>query len=145
MENLNRNMFQQMETARQAAQGDMWDRAVRTSYTVFLDTCLDPSYQRIVLLEARTVLGWDDYRTVDEKFGFGPIRDTLRVLMDAGLIMPQPVEPLAHMLLGTMIEAAIYVAQADDTLTAQEETRVNLEYLLDGLRVKGPRDPGRSD
>jgi len=56
-------------------------------------------------------------------------------VLDAGLIEPQPVEPLAQLLLGALDGAAIYIAQSEDVQTARQEMGASLDRLLDGLRV----------
>ena len=37
----------------------------------FLDACLEPAVQRIVLLEGPTVLGWETWREIDMAYGLG--------------------------------------------------------------------------
>ena len=41
--------------------------------------------------------------------------------MEAGLIEEQPVEPLAHLVLGALSEAAVVIARAEDTEAARAE------------------------
>ena len=50
---------------------------------------------------------------MEARHGLGLIKLALQRLMDEGAIEPQPVEPLAHAILGTLIEAGLYVARAD--------------------------------
>ena len=102
-----------------------------------MDACLDPAVQRITSIEAPAVLGWEKYRNLDEKYGLSLIRGALQELMDVGLIAPQPIEPLTHLVLSAVVEAAMYIARADDMATTRKEMRASLEHLLDGLRVKG--------
>jgi hypothetical protein len=45
----------------------------------------------------------------------------------------QPVEPLAHVLLGAVDEAALFVAQAEDPDRARAEVGGVLERLIDAL------------
>jgi len=123
--------------ARQKEGGDLWDAITRTGTAAYLDACLDPAFQRIGLIESVAVLGWEEERAVDEKYGQGLVRGALQELMDAGLIAPQPVEPLAHLILSVEHEAARYIARADDRLTARKEMGASLERLFDGMRVKG--------
>ena len=80
---------------------------------MFLDVCVEPEVQRIALLDAPSVLGWDAWRQVEARHGLGLIRLALQNLIDEGTIEAQPVEPLAHAILGTLIEAGLYVARAD--------------------------------
>jgi AcrR family transcriptional regulator len=99
----------------------------------FLDACAEPEVQRIVLIEAPAVLGWDTWRAVGLKYGLGLTEGILRAAMEAGRIGEQPVRPLAHVLIGALDEAALYVARADDPAAARAEMRSVFERLVRGL------------
>ena len=138
-EDLNLNIATKVASTIQSSreeQGDLWDQIVRAGTRAYLDACLDPAAQRITSIEAPAVLGWEKYRALDEKYGLSLIRGALQEIMDVGLIAPQPVEPLAHLVLSAVIEAAMYIVRADDMAAARKEMGASLERLLDGLRVK---------
>ena len=105
----------------------------------FLDACEDPAVQRIVLLDAPSVLGWEQWREIGLRYGFGLVQQTLEAAMDAGLIERQPVRPLAHLLLGAIDEAAMLVARADDGGRTKADVGAALERLLDSLRPREER------
>jgi AcrR family transcriptional regulator len=135
-EELDRALMQQISGAMQAAHGDLWDRLVQTGCRAFLDACLEPSIQRIMLIDGPAVLSWETWRRHDADSGLGLVRQTLQIVMDEGLLEKQPGEPLARLLFGALTEAAIYVARADDVHAAREEMGRSLERVLAGLRVK---------
>ena len=58
----------------------------------------------------------------------------LAALADAGLIVRQPLEPLAYLLSGAMNEAALWIAQSDHPEQALAEVTTALEHLLHALR-----------
>ncbi|MEY2476562.1 MAG: hypothetical protein QOG87_1877 [Actinomycetota bacterium] len=99
----------------------------------FLDACLDPAIQRIALLEAPAVLGWERYREIEQTYGLGVARAALQSAMDAGVVTKQPVEPLAHVLFGGLVEAALYMAAAPDQRRARREVGAALRTLIDGI------------
>ena len=99
----------------------------------FLDACLDPAIQRIALLEAPAVLGWERYREIEQTYGLGVARAALQAAMDAGVVTAQPVEPLAHVLFGGLVEAALYMAAASDQARARREVGAALRTLIDGI------------
>jgi AcrR family transcriptional regulator len=117
-----------------AQEGDLWE-GLRAGLHAFLDACKDPALQRIVLIDAPSVLGWAAWRELDARYGFGLLRDVLQALMAAGLLEPQPVEPLAHMLLGALSEAGMVIAGAEDVDAARQAVGVTLDRLLRGLRT----------
>ena len=108
--------------------------AMRAGMEMFLDACLEPEVQRIVLLDAPAVLGWERWREIAAEYGLGLIEATLQAAMDAEAIAEQPVRPLAHVLMGAMDEAAMLVARADDPAAMRTEVAATLDSVLAGLR-----------
>ena len=102
---------------------------------LFLDHCLEPEVQRIVLLDAPAVLGWEEWREIGARYGLGLIAGLLTAGMESGEIRRQPVEPLAHALLGALDEVAMLVARADDPAAARAEAG---ETLRRCWRRSGP-------
>lgn len=102
---------------------------------MFLDQCLEPEVQQIVLLDAPAVLGWERWREIGARYGLGLIAALLTAGMDAGEIRRQPVDPLAHALLGALDEIAMLVGRAGDPAAVRAEATQTLAGLLAGLRV----------
>ncbi len=99
----------------------------------WLDASVEPEVQRIVLLDGPAVLGWERWRDIGLRYGLGLVATILADAMAAGTIPTQPVDPLAHALVGALDEAALYVARADDPATAREEMGAVVHRLVDGL------------
>jgi AcrR family transcriptional regulator len=112
---------------------DPWELVV-TGVRAFLDACTDPALRRIALLDAPAVLGWEEWREIDARYGLGLVSFGLRNAMDRGVFREQEVTPLAHLLIGAMTEAALMVANADDPDVARREAEPALLALLEGLR-----------
>jgi AcrR family transcriptional regulator len=118
--------------------GDVGDDPVavlRRGVDVFLDACLDPAVQRIALVDAPAVLGWERYREIEQAYGLGVARAALQAAMDAGALRRQPVEPLTHVLFGGLVEAALYMAAAPDQRRARREAGAALGTIIEGLTV----------
>jgi AcrR family transcriptional regulator len=127
------------ETTRQIAEGAMAHgaadplSALRAGARAFLAVCAEPEIERIVLLDAPAVLGWERWRAIGLRHGLGLVAGTIQAGIDAGLIAPQPVTPLAHVLIGALDESALYVARAEDPEVARAEVVGILDRLIDGL------------
>jgi hypothetical protein len=93
--------------------------------------------QRIVLLEAPAVLGWERWRELGLRHGLGLVENVLQAAIANGDIPEQPVRPLAHVLVGALDEAALYVARAEDPAAARAEMEAVLDRVLDGLVSPG--------
>ncbi len=101
----------------------------------WLDACADPEVQRIVLVEGPAVLGWARWREIGLRHGMGLVHGLLAVAIEQGRIAEQPVEPLAHVLIGALDEAALYVAQSADQAAARSAVGAVVEQLVDALGV----------
>jgi len=104
--------------------------ALRAGARLFLDACAEPEVERIILLDAPAVLGWEAWRDLAGRYGLGLIQLALQSAIDAGAIVPQPVVPLAHVLIGALDECALYVARAGDPAAAREECTAILDRIL---------------
>ncbi|MFJ4689496.1 TetR/AcrR family transcriptional regulator [Streptomyces sp. NPDC088789] len=115
------------------AEGDPW-RQLIVGCQEFLTAATDPAVQRIMLVDGPAVLGWGEWRAMDEAASARHLADALTAVADAGLIAPQPVAPLAHLLSGAMNEAALWLATSPDPADL-DRTRRALGELLEGLRI----------
>jgi hypothetical protein len=84
------------------------------------------------------VLGWQDWRELEARYGLGVIRDLLTQAIAEGSLPAQPVDALAHVLLAAVDEAALYIANADDPLAARDEALGAVERLMSGLGIAPP-------
>ncbi len=107
--------------------------AMRAGAVMFLAAASESETQRIVLLDGPSVLGWDRWREIAAEHGLGLIEASLQAAIEAGSIEPQPVRPLAHVLMGALDEAAMLVARAEDPEKMRAEVGQTLTALLDGL------------
>lgn len=106
----------------------------------FLDCCMDPAAQRIVLLDAPSVLGWDTWREIDDGYFLGLVIELMNKEMDSGEFTRQPAEPLAQMLMGALTEAALAIARAPDVTQARAEFGAAALRLVEGLRASAQND-----
>jgi AcrR family transcriptional regulator len=107
---------------------------LRMGARTFLDHTTGP-LARVTLVDAPSVLGWAEWREIDEKHGMGLVMAGLEAAMDAGVLRRQAVRPLAHLLLAAIGEAGMLVANADDPLLVRSQVEPPLLELLDGLRA----------
>jgi AcrR family transcriptional regulator len=108
-------------------------RLLETGIDGWLDAATRPEVQRIVLLDAPGVLGWERWRDLGLQHSLGFVEETLQEFIDMGALANLPVRPLAHLVVSAVDEAALYIAQADDTATARTEMRAALQRMLAGL------------
>jgi AcrR family transcriptional regulator len=106
---------------------------MRLGAGAWLDACAEPEVQQIVLLDGPAVLGWQRWREVGLRYGLGLVEGLLTHAVQVGRIPAQPVAALAHLLVGALDEAALYVARAEDQVAAGNDVRVVVERLITQL------------
>jgi AcrR family transcriptional regulator len=111
-----------------------WDLML-TGMRAFLDACAEPAVKRIVLTDAPSVLGWAEWREIDNQHGLGLTRVALQGAVDAGALRPIAVDPMAHLLVAALSEAAFVIAHAEHPRKARAEVEDALVQLLEGLRA----------
>jgi hypothetical protein len=90
--------------------------------------------KQIALTDAPSVLGWREWREIDNRHGLGLTRAALQGAVDAGVMRPIAVEPMAHLFVAALSEAAFVVAHADHPRKARAEVEEALIQLIEGLR-----------
>ena len=107
--------------------------ALELAAAVVLDVAIDRKLARVTLIDAPSVLGWEEWREIDTRYGLGLAEAVLTAAMEGGSIEKQPVRPLAHLLVAALGEAAIMVATAGDPTQTRAEVEPALRGLLRGL------------
>ncbi|MFG2100645.1 TetR/AcrR family transcriptional regulator [Micromonospora echinaurantiaca] len=122
------------------AHHDPWSRFT-AGCRAFLTASTDPQLQRIMLVDGPAVLGWNEWRALDEATSGRHLAEALTELVDSGTIGRQPVAPLARLLSGAMNEAALWLAGTTDP-AALDDTWAALSRMLDALRTPTPARSG---
>jgi AcrR family transcriptional regulator len=99
----------------------------------WLDACGEQEVQQIVLLDGPAVLGWQRWRDIGLRYGLGLVEGLLAHAVEVGRIPPQPVPALAHVLMGALDAAALYIARSEDQVRTKEEIRAVIARLVAGL------------
>jgi len=106
---------------------------MRTAALAWIGLAADPVIQRVVLVDAPSVLGWERWRDMDGGRTLGTLRATLQAVSDSGRLPSALVNPFSHMILAALDEIVLVVARADDPVAAVAEGRMAVEALLDRL------------
>ncbi|MGW5643948.1 TetR/AcrR family transcriptional regulator [Saccharopolyspora sp. NPDC003752] len=113
--------------------GSPWE-ATRSGLRAFLEVCLEPSYQRIVVQDGPAVMGWERWRAAEEAYTFGVVRGVVGTLVESGDIVPLPVEALARVVFGSLSAGATAIAGSKSPKQARADIGECVERVLDGLR-----------
>ncbi|HEX3513446.1 MAG TPA: TetR/AcrR family transcriptional regulator [Trebonia sp.] len=107
--------------------------AMRTAAVAWIGLAADPVIQRIVLVDAPSVLGWDRWRAMDDGRTLGAMRAMLQAISDSGRLPAELVGPFSHMILAALDEIVMVIARAPDSTAAVAEGRMAVQALLDRL------------
>jgi AcrR family transcriptional regulator len=113
--------------------GTPWERALM-GVQEYINVCLDPSYQRLVIREAPVVMGIERWREAEEQFSFGIVRHVLEDLIEAGEIGDVPVEVTARMMFASLSAGANIIAEASDPRKASADVSAALIIMFEGVR-----------
>jgi AcrR family transcriptional regulator len=120
--------------ARMEATEDPWEVLVNGTMA-FLKACDAPAVKQVALTDAPVVLGWKEWREVDNRYGLGLTRAALQAAVDAGALRPIDVDAMAHLFVAALTEAAFVIANAKQPRRAREQVEEALLQLAEGLRA----------
>jgi AcrR family transcriptional regulator len=104
--------------------------ALQAAFASFLELACEPEVRQIVLIDAHSVVGWQKWREIEERHGFGRLKEGLKFLAGMGRMREDMVDTYAHMLLATLIEVAFLIARAPDPAQAARTGKAAMNELL---------------
>ncbi|SHU98213.1 TetR family transcriptional regulator [Mycobacteroides abscessus subsp. abscessus] len=112
---------------------DAWS-VFLAGWDAVLDTAVDAPLQRIRVVDAPAVLGWQKWQERNARYTLANIEAGLVSLLEQGVLAPQPISPLAVLLMGLSNQAVAAIAGASDPVRARRDIGAAVRRLLDGLR-----------
>ncbi|MGX9671123.1 TetR/AcrR family transcriptional regulator [Mycobacterium sp. HM-7] len=112
---------------------DAWS-VFLAGWDAVLDTAVDAPLQRIRVVDAPAVLGWQKWQERNARYTLANIEAGLVSLLEQGVLVPQPISPLAVLLMGLSNQAVAAIAGATDPVRARHDIGAAVRRLLDGLR-----------
>jgi AcrR family transcriptional regulator len=107
--------------------------AMQRGTAAFLDICAEPEMARIMLIDAPAVLGAQGWSDASTESDIGLVVQLITHGIEVGRIRPQPVVPLARILLGALREAALFLASAPDPAAARDEVGAVLNGIIESV------------
>jgi AcrR family transcriptional regulator len=120
-------------TAHASADIDDPVKALHAGFDAFLGLACDQEVRQVVLIDAHSVVGWQKWREIDARHGFGRLKAGLRKIAATGRMREEMVDIFAHILLASLFEVAFLIARAPDPAVAADTGRVAMSQLLDRL------------
>ncbi|TFW12966.1 TetR/AcrR family transcriptional regulator [Brevundimonas intermedia] len=108
-----------------------WDAFVAEG-VAYIEMSLEPEIQRIMLLDGPAVLG-DPSRWPNQTACLRTTTLMIQTLIDDGLVKPMNAEAAAHLVNGAALNAALWVAAADEPERVFESAVDAFRHLVGGL------------
>lgn len=130
VEQIDREMDQRLATI--AAQApDAWT-ALRGRCRAYLEMAAEPEIRRIVLQDARAVLG--AATDSSQQQCIASLSALLQTMMDQGVIETAAPQALARLINGSLVESAFWIAQEPENGPRLNQALQALDLLMRGLR-----------
>jgi AcrR family transcriptional regulator len=92
----------------------------------------EPDIKRILLIDGPAIVGWQKWRDIDMRY-FGALTKAGLAGVLGDTVPTREIEPLAHLLMGAIMEAALVCATAENPKKAAKELSTGIKALLSGL------------
>ncbi|WP_454005302.1 TetR/AcrR family transcriptional regulator [Alcaligenes sp. Marseille-Q7550] len=112
---------------------DAWE-GFRKRCHAYLEMALEPEIQRIVLRDARAVLGGASPQS--QRHCVESMRRLIDNLIQQGVMAEADPQALASLIYGSLAEAAFWIADGEDGNSRLKRGATALELLLQGLLAK---------
>lgn len=112
---------------------DPWEQFVAGWFAI-LDAADQPGF-RVLMVEAPPVLGMEAWVEIDDRYCFLPAVAGVRLLVEQGVVAPQPPEPLARVLLTSSNALATYIASSGDPSAARDEVGPVWRRMLESVKA----------
>ena len=97
---------------------------------ILLDLYSRADIKQVILLDGPAVLGWEEWRDLQEPLNKALVTHSLEHLVDEGILPKQPLEPLADLIGGSLMQAGLAIANAERPEAARRVYTKSLEALL---------------
>ncbi|HEV2297325.1 MAG TPA: TetR/AcrR family transcriptional regulator [Candidatus Acidoferrales bacterium] len=112
--------------------------ALQRGFNRFLELACETEVRQIVLIDAHSVLGWQKWREIEERYGLGRLKQALKLVAATGRIREDMVDVFAHILLASLIEVAFLVARSPDPRAAAKTGRKAIKEFLERVLAALP-------
>ena len=115
--------------------GQIWPALV-AGIERYLDLCLDPAFNQIMLVQGPIALGWERWDEMDREYSVGTLTGILELLVATGDIADLPILATAEVLVGALNQVGRRIALAEDPVQVRDDLGAVVRTLFEGLRVR---------
>ena len=101
----------------------------------FISGAMRQENARIMLIDAPTVLGWNDWRKADKEISESFLAEHIGFLDEKGFLKPIPIPLIISAISGALTEIAIYLVNNPELAEKDKFIMDTLESLLYGFKL----------
>jgi AcrR family transcriptional regulator len=116
--------------------GDAWSGMV-AAFDAFLETISCPIYQRLCWVEGPAALGFEDWWACGERYEIEVIRGQLDRAAEAGVLLVEDLDMLAHVLFGAVAAGVLAMARSEEPDRERDRFRTVMLEMIHGLVSTG--------
>lgn len=112
---------------------DVWQQ-LYLGCRAFVMAAVEERNRRIMLIDGPSILGWEEWRGMDQKHSMRLLRDQLGLMQEQGFFRNIPLDALTYFISGGLNETALWLANKPEQPDALDECMKVLSNILDGLK-----------
>ena len=109
------------------------DEELHVGAMLLLDYFAEPEISQILLVDGPSVLGFEPWRAMLQPVVLALLEHGLEHLVEFDRLTPAQVEPLSHMLFGSLTQAAVTIGSAADPEAARRHYAGAVTELIQGI------------
>jgi AcrR family transcriptional regulator len=121
--------------------GEVWPALV-AGIDRYLDLCLDPAYNQVMLTQGPIALGWERWDEMDREFSLRQVSGVLELLVATGDLADLPIVATAEVLVGALNQVGRRIALAEDPVQTRNDLGAVVLTLFEGLRLPSASELG---
>lgn len=132
LEAVQSEVAQRIETEA-AGSEDLWEQLL-LGCRAFVSAAVEIPNKRIMLIDGPAVLGWEQWRMMDERNSMRLLHGQLQLMQEQGYFRDVSIDALTHTLSGALNESALWIAQTSHSERSLDETMTVISLLLNGFK-----------
>lgn len=114
---------------------DIWEQLL-AGCQAFVVAAVEPQNKQILLVDGPAVLGWDTWRSIDERNSMRLLRGQLEMMRENGYLKNVPIEAMVHCLSGALNELSLWIAHMVNYQESLESSMEIISQMLKGFVVE---------
>jgi AcrR family transcriptional regulator len=131
IDQIDAEMLARMRAAAKAKGGSLWEIFVAEG-VAYIEMAIEPEIQRIVMLDGPAVLG-DPSQWPNQNACLRTTTETIKALIEEGTVKPVDAEAAARLINGAALNAALWIAAAEDPQDVLAKVVDAFQQLASGL------------